>query len=119
MANIVALITTAIAVLTAPVVSPPPPPAPAIAPGPQCIRGPWQGRPMESNGDYRAVSPYGDGGAYQYQPATWAGYDGYARAELAPSAIQDAKATEDFDRGPAVRHLLWPNTSRICEAFGQ
>ena len=76
----------------------------------------------ESRFQYAIVSPYGDGGAWQYQPGTWDlgdgvahnGYKGYARAELAPPAVQDARALEDYERGPAVVHQLWPNTSRLC-----
>lgn len=87
-----------------------------------CIRGPWNGNPGESNANYRAVSPYGDGGGYQYQPGTWDGgdgilgngYKGYARAELAPPAVQDARALADYLMGTAMRHMLWPNTSRRC-----
>lgn len=79
-----------------------------------CIRGPWQGNPGESNANYRAVSPYGDGGGYQYKPRTWGGFGGYPRAELAPPAVQDARALADYLMGTAMRHMLWPNTSRRC-----
>ena len=76
----------------------------------------------ESGFRYWIVSPYGDGGTWQYQPGTWDegdgitgnGYMGYARAELAPPAMQDARALADYERGPAVVHKLWPNTSRLC-----
>jgi hypothetical protein len=68
----------------------------------------------ESGGDYRAVSPFGDGGGYQYQPRTWNGFGGYLRAELAPPAVQDARALADYLMGSAMRHMLWPNTSRRC-----
>lgn len=79
-----------------------------------CIRGPWNGYPGESNANYRAVSPFGDGGGYQYQPRTWGGFGGYPRAELAPPAVQDARALADYLMGTAMRHMLWPNTSRRC-----
>lgn len=50
----------------------------------------------ESGGNYTVVNKdSGAGGAYQYMPGTWANYKGYARAELAPPAIQDEKARID------------------------
>lgn len=68
----------------------------------------------ESEGRYDIVSPYGDGGAFQYKASTWGGFGGYARAELAPPAMQDARALVDYLRGALVRHQLWPHTSRMC-----
>jgi Transglycosylase-like domain len=68
----------------------------------------------ESRRRYTVVSPYGDGGVLQYQPATWDNYGGYARAELAPPAVQEERGLTDYNRGPAVRHQLWPHTSLAC-----
>lgn len=54
-------------------------------------------RELESGNDYKAINR-GDGvgdwatGAYQFIDSTWANYKGYARAYLAPNAIQDEYA---------------------------
>lgn len=58
----------------------------------------------ELGGDYGAVNPTGCsgrscGGAWQFDPVTWAGYGGYASAELAPAAVQDARAREVWAGG--------------------
>lgn len=76
--------------------------------GLRCIRR------EESTDNYRARSPWGDFGGYEYKVGTWGGYGGYARADLAPPAVQDARALADYLRGAVVRHQLWPNTSRMC-----
>jgi len=54
-------------------------------------------RRHESSNDYSAVNREGStaSGAYQYTDPTWAGYGGYARAALAPRAVQDARAAQD------------------------
>jgi hypothetical protein len=52
-------------------------------------------RACEAGGDYTRNSGNGYFGAYQYSVGTWANYDGYARADLAPAAVQDAKAQAD------------------------
>lgn len=58
-------------------------------------------REKESTGRYDAQNPTSPAsGAYQFMPGTWAGYGGFANAKDAPSAVQDAKATE------RVRNIL-------------
>ena len=54
----------------------------------------YQLRLCESGGNYARNSGNGYYGAYQYDISTWAGYGGYARADLAPPAVQDQKAKE-------------------------
>lgn len=49
-------------------------------------------RYCEAGGDYTRNSGNGFYGAYQFDIGTWASYDGYARPDLAPPAVQDAKA---------------------------
>ena len=52
-------------------------------------------RQLESGGDYTArASGSTASGAYQFLDSSWASYDGYPRAWLAPPAVQDAKAAE-------------------------
>lgn len=65
-------------------------------------------RHLESGDDYtqQSHSVTEDGrngsgnptGAYQYLYTSWNGYDGYHEAFLAPSDVQDARATEDVSR---------------------
>lgn len=94
---------------SAPVAAPIAPPSSGLPAGLVCIRH------LESTDNYHQPgSPYGDFGGYQYKIGTWAGYGGYYRADQAPSAVQDERALADYNQGPAVRHLLWPVTSRKC-----
>ena len=51
-------------------------------------------RQCEAGGVYTRNSGNGYYGAYQYNLGTWANYGGYARPDLAPPAVQDAKARE-------------------------
>jgi hypothetical protein len=51
-------------------------------------------RQCESGGNYATNTGNGFYGAYQFDLQTWAGYGGYARPDLAPPAIQDAKAQQ-------------------------
>lgn len=48
----------------------------------------------EAGGDYTKNTGNGFFGAYQYNLSTWANYGGYARPDLAPPEVQDAKARE-------------------------
>jgi len=64
-------------------------------------------RMRESGGNYATNTGNGYYGAYQYDIGTWNNYGGYARADLAPPAVQDAKAAETYaQRGCSP----WPNT---------
>lgn len=97
----------------------------------QCIRGPWQGKSMESRGNYQAVSRSGKyRGGYQANKAFWLAYapewwqethngethwmhrDDYKRNwEDAPPHIQDEMARN----GIRARGLQpWPKPNKVC-----
>lgn len=52
-------------------------------------------RMCESGSVYTRNSGNGYYGAYQYNLGTWANYGGFARPDLAPAEVQDAKAHAD------------------------
>lgn len=53
----------------------------------------------ESHDDPTAVNASsGDGGSFQFSPATWADYGGYSLAQDAPVAVQDAGALALYQR---------------------
>ncbi|TAK89287.1 hypothetical protein EPO04_01985 [Patescibacteria group bacterium] len=55
-------------------------------------------RLCESGNDYTKNTGNGYYGAYQYNIGTWNNYGGFARPDLAPAAVQDAKAQADYAR---------------------
>jgi len=66
-------------------------------------------RLCEAGGNYARNSGNGYYGAYQFDIGTWGGFGGYARADLAPPAIQDEKARQtQHARG----WYPWPACSR-------
>jgi hypothetical protein len=72
-------------------------------------------RHLESGDDYTARAPGSSAsGAYQFLDSSWGGYGGYARAYLAPAAVQDAKAAENItailaanNNDPAAVPVSW------------
>jgi LysM repeat protein len=61
----------------------------------------------ESGCNYAEDTGNGYYGAYQFDNGTWADFDGYASANLAPAAVQDQKFQQEY----AVRGCSpWPNT---------
>jgi hypothetical protein len=64
----------------------------------------------ESGGDYAKNTGNGYYGAYQYDISTWGGFGGYARPDLAPPSIQDAKFLQTYNaRGKSP----WPSCGRF------
>jgi hypothetical protein len=71
-------------------------------------------RYCEAGGIYTRNSGNGYYGAYQYNLGTWANYGGYARPDLAPAEVQDAKAMLDISiRGWSP----WPTCARRIGAM--
>jgi len=52
----------------------------------------------ESGNNYAANTGNGYYGAFQYDIGSWGNYGGYARADLAPPEVQDAKFQETYAR---------------------
>lgn len=63
----------------------------------------------EAGGVYTKNTGNGFYGAYQYDLSTWNHYQGYARPDLAPAAVQDAKA---HDTQARRGWSPWPTCSR-------
>lgn len=63
----------------------------------------------ESGNTYTRNSGNGFYGAYQFDLGTWGNFQGYARADLAPASVQDAKFLETFSRRGWAP---WPACSR-------
>lgn len=63
----------------------------------------------ESGNTYTRNSGNGYYGAYQYDLGTWGNFQGYARPDLAPASVQDAKFLETFNRRGWAP---WPACSR-------
>ena len=71
-------------------------------------------RLCEAGGIYTRNSGNGYYGAYQYNIGSWGNYGGYARADLAPAAVQDAKVSADIStRGWSP----WPSCARRIGAM--
>jgi hypothetical protein len=66
-------------------------------------------RLCEAGSIYTRNSGNGYYGAYQFNIGTWNGYGGYARADLAPASVQDAKFMETYNRRG---WSPWPACSR-------
>lgn len=71
-------------------------------------------RLCESGNDYAKNTGNGYFGAYQYSPSTWNNYGGFARPDLAPAAVQDAKAQADYARRGWTP---WPSCSKRLSAM--
>lgn len=66
-------------------------------------------RMCEAGNIYSRNSGNGFYGAYQFDIGTWGGWGGYARADLAPAAVQDQKFLETYSRRGWAP---WPSCSR-------
>lgn len=71
-------------------------------------------RLCESGNDYAKNTGNGYYGAYQYSLSTWNNYGGFARPDLAPAAVQDAKAQADYARRG---WSPWPACSKRLSAM--
>lgn len=78
-------------------------------------------RTLESGGDYDIPKNRGGAsGAYQYIDSTWADYEGYESAYLAPPEVQDARAASDVQKILATHGDIsfvpvvwyWPRAAR-------
>ena len=64
----------------------------------------------EAGGDYTKNTGNGYYGTYQYDKTTWNNFGGYATANLAPPAVQDAKFLETYSRRGKSP---WPSCGRF------
>lgn len=61
----------------------------------------------ESHGDYNAQNPTSTAsGKWQFLDSTWANFEGYPRAALAPPGVQDEKARQLWNGGQGCGHWL-------------
>lgn len=84
--------------------------APAVADGDLL----YKLRLCEAGGIYTRNSGNGYFGAYQYSLSTWNNYGGFARPDLAPAEVQDAKAQADIARRG---FSPWPACARMIGAM--
>lgn len=84
--------------------------APAVTVSVDVAEGLRRIRMCESGGVYTRNSGNGYFGAYQYNLGTWGGYGGYARPDLAPAEVQDAKAAADV---AARGYRPWASCARM------
>lgn len=66
-------------------------------------------RQCESGGNYATNTGNGYYGAYQYDLQTWGNFMGFARPDLAPPDVQDAKFLETYSRRGKSP---WPSCGR-------
>lgn len=66
-------------------------------------------RQCESGGNYAINTGNGYYGAYQYDLQTWGNFMGFARPDLAPPDVQDAKFLETYNRRGKSP---WPSCGR-------
>ena len=68
------------------------------------------------SGSYTVSNASGHRGGYQYADTTWNGYMGYSRADLAPPAVQDQRASEDIARGAGQ---IWSDWAASFPCWGR
>ena len=72
-------------------------------------------RMVESGGNYKAKSGISSAaGAYQYIKSSWNNYRGYVTADLAPSTVQDARASSDATNALTTHSgWTWENVAAL------